>query len=125
MVKILKFHLSGLWRFSGRETSAQFWPWVAIVMILNMAVAAFVMVPMMFESIAKMDRFVREHPDQGTITTGPGTYSVQVHGYHPELMPDIGSFMLSIQLAALASVLLLAAAVVRRLHDTGKSGFLG
>lgn len=94
-------------------------------MVLNMAVAAFVMFPIMFESFAKMDRFVREHPDQGTITTGPGTYSVQGQGYHPELMPDISGFIQSVQISTLVPVLLLAAAVARRLHDTGRSGFFG
>ena len=124
-MEVLKLHLTGLLRFSGRETGAKFWPWVAVVLVFNMAVAAIVMVPLMLNTFRKMNQFVHEHPDQGTIVTGPGSYSVQVHGYHPELMPDLSGFMLAIQVSAAVSVLMLAAAVTRRLHDTDKSGLFG
>ncbi|MFM5954331.1 MAG: DUF805 domain-containing protein [Novosphingobium sp.] len=125
MLDNLKFHLQSLLVFSGREPRRVFWPWVAAVMVLNMATAMIAIVPIFVTAFTAINRFAREHPDQATVTSGPGSYSVQVHGNHPEFMPDFGGFMMVSAIAALVTVLLLAAAVARRLHDCGRSALLG
>lgn len=125
MMDNLKFHLRSLLVFSGREPRRLFWPWVAAVMVLNMATAMLAIVPIFVSFFASVSRFAREHPEQATVTSGPGSYSVQVHGNHPEFMPDFGGFMAVSAIAALVTVLLLAAAVARRLHDCNRSALLG
>ena len=72
-----------------------------------------------------MQAFAAAHPDQATVEQGPGHYSVQIHGYHPELMPDFSGFVMVEAVSVIALVALLAAAVARRLHDSGRSGWWG
>jgi uncharacterized membrane protein YhaH (DUF805 family) len=89
-----------------------------------MAAGAIIFVPMMIHAVQAMQQFAALHPDQVTVTSGPGQYSISVHGPQPEFMPanSIAAFLaVTFGLA----VLLFAAAVVRRLHDRGKSGYWG
>ena len=83
------------------------------------------MLPELSASMERMQRFAEEHPDQATIERGPGSYSITIHGHHPELMPDFGRMMGLIVVGFAVIIFLLAAAVVRRLHDRGKSGAWG
>jgi uncharacterized membrane protein YhaH (DUF805 family) len=70
-------------------------------------------------------RYAMEHPEKATIVTGPGHYSVRIEGNAPELAPLFDSLFRWISVLVVISMLLLAAAVARRLHDTGKSGLFG
>jgi len=71
-----------------------------------------------------MQQFAAQHPDQAEITSGPGQYSISVQGKHPEFVPA-GSIALYLVVTFGLAILLYAAAVVRRLHDRGKSGLWG
>jgi uncharacterized membrane protein YhaH (DUF805 family) len=115
----------GVLRFSGRDAPGQFWPYALFLVFLNAVIAVAVIVPTIFASIARMQRFAAEHPELTTVRSGPGHYSIEIRGNHPELMPDIGS--IAILLAALAALTaaLLAAAVARRLHDRDRRGWWG
>jgi uncharacterized membrane protein YhaH (DUF805 family) len=84
-----------------------------------------VMVPSMMSTFEKMQRFAIEHPDQSTVNQGPGSYSISIEGSHPELMPDFGALFGGMAMVITAMVVLLAAAVARRLHDSGRSGVWG
>jgi uncharacterized membrane protein YhaH (DUF805 family) len=112
-------------RFRGRDRPGQFWPYAGAILLLDFVATFALMVPVMVDSFAKMQRFAAEHPDQATVESGPGSYSVTIHGYHPELMPDMAGLMAGFGLIGAASVLMLAAAVARRLHDRGLSGLVG
>jgi uncharacterized membrane protein YhaH (DUF805 family) len=117
--------LGGLTRFSGRDRPRLFWPYAgAVYGVLNL-IMVFAMVPLLQDAIRRAQRFVVEHPDQVTVEQSPGHYSVQFHGFYPELMPDLRLLFVPMAIGNVLGVLLLAAAVVRRLHDRGKSGFLG
>ena len=118
-------HFKGLARFSGREGRKSFWIWAALNLGLSMVMAAAVMVPMVIDMFTRIERFADEHPELVTRTYGPGSYSVQVKGHHPELMPDFSAVMTGFGLSVSLTVALLAAAVVRRLHDTGRTGAWG
>ena len=96
MLQNFKMHIGALTRFSGRETRAMFWPWVGIVMVLNLL-----------------------------ITLATGSFSITIQSDNPESMSEISSFFAIIWIGALIAIVLLAAAVVRRLHDSGRSGLLG
>jgi uncharacterized membrane protein YhaH (DUF805 family) len=112
-------------RFRGRDRPGQFWPYLGATLILDFVAMSLLIVPAMFDSFARMQRFVAEHPDQAMVESGPGSYSVTIQGNHPELMPNMAGLASGFGLIAAATVLLLAAAVARRLHDRGLSALLG
>jgi uncharacterized membrane protein YhaH (DUF805 family) len=117
-------HFKRLFDFGGREDRASFWPYAAVAFIITMVAGMIIFVPMMSRSMHAMQKFAAQHPDQATVTSGPGQYSISVSGNHPEFMPA-GSVALFLAVTFGLAILLFAAAVVRRLHDRGKSGFWG
>jgi uncharacterized membrane protein YhaH (DUF805 family) len=117
-------HFKKLFDFRGREDRASFWPYAAVAFIITVTAAMIVFIPMMSRAFEDAQQFAAEHPDQGTISSGPGHYSISIHGNHPELMPG-GSIALFLGVTFGLALLLFAAAVVRRLRDTGKSGAWG
>lgn len=117
-------HFKRLFDFRGREDRASFWPYAAVVFIITMVAGMIIFVPMMSRTMHAMQKFAAQHPDQATVTSGPGQYSISVQGDHPEFMPA-GSLALFLAVTFGLAILLYAAAVVRRLHDRGKSGFWG
>ncbi|MGO4167187.1 DUF805 domain-containing protein [Novosphingobium sp. YAF33] len=116
---MIGYHLVRLAKFSGRETRAAFWPWAAVVVGLVLLGGVAAMTPQVLASMAKMRKFALEHPDQATITSGPGHYEISIEGHHPELMPDMGPFVLALEGTMAVLIVLIAAAAVRRLHDRG------
>ena len=111
--------------FSGRDTLSQFWIYAGTVIVLTVAAMVALMGPMMTSTMAKMQQFAAQHPDQAEVTTGPGSYSISVHGNHPELMPDFAGFATGMSVISGLALILLASAVARRLHDRGKGGYWG
>ena len=117
-------HFKRLFDFKGREDRASFWPYAAVVFLIVMVVGMIIFVPMMARSITAMQEYAAQHPDQATITSGPGTYSISVEGHHPQFWPA-ESMALYLGVTFGLAILLYAAAVTRRLRDRGKSGFWG
>lgn len=124
-IQAVGYGLANLVNFGGRTRRAKFWPYAAFVIFLSFAGMGAIMFPEMSASMERMRRFAEEHPDQATVERGPGSYSITIHGHHPELMPDFSRMMSLIVVGFVAIIFLLAAAVVRRLHDRGKSGAWG
>lgn len=112
-------------QFSGRERRESFWPYAGLVIGLSVIIMIAATLPEMLASVERMEEFVRANPDQGSISSGPGHYSVTVQGHHPELMPDMSLMMGITAVSIAAACILLAAAVCRRLHDTGRRGWWG
>src|ERR1044072_8173734 len=83
-------HFRRLFDFRGREDRASFWPYAAVAFIMIMVIGMVVFVPMMARSMAAMQQYAAQHPDQATITSGPGQYSISVKGNHSEFF-DAGS----------------------------------
>lgn len=125
MIKSLVHGLTGLLRFKGRDPRGLFWPYAGVALGLAFAGMALVMVPEMNASMERMTRYVVEHPQEGSINYSTGGVSVQVEGNHPELMPDFGKLFGGMAVVVGGIFVLLAAAVARRLHDVGRSGFWG
>ena len=124
-IRSVRHNLSNLLNFSGRENRAAFWPYVGFVLGIMFAGMVVVMVPLMAQTFTKMQQFAIAHPDQATVVSGPGSYSITIEGNHPELMPNIDGLIGGVSGICLLVICLLAAAVVRRLHDRGKSGVWG
>lgn len=92
--------------------------------VIIMAAGMTIFVPLMTHAMHEMQQFAAQHPDQAVITSGPGHYSISVHGNHPVFMPA-GSIATYLAVTFGLAILLYAAAVVRRLHDRGKTGYWG
>jgi uncharacterized membrane protein YhaH (DUF805 family) len=117
-------HFVRLFDFTGREDRASFWPYAALAFVIIMVAGMVIFVPMMSHAMTAMQQFAVQHPDQATVTSGPGQYSIFVRGNSPQFMPA-GSVALYLAVSFGLAILLYASAVTRRLHDRGKSGFWG
>ncbi|MBV1689837.1 DUF805 domain-containing protein [Novosphingobium sp. G106] len=117
--------LANLFNFSGRDRQDQFWPYAGIVIGATVASWLFYGVTMIGSAIGRMQEFAQTHPDEVTVEQGPGHYSIQVHGNHPELMPDMQPFLGLVMVGALVVVVLIASAAARRLHDSNVPGWIG
>lgn len=117
-------HFKRLLDFNGREDRTSFWPYAALAFVIIVIAGMLIFVPMMITAMQEMQQFAAQHPDQVTVTSGPGQYSIAVQGSHPELVPK-QSIMLYLTVTFGLAIVLYAAAVVRRLRDRGKSGFWG
>lgn len=121
----VRHNLARLASFSGRDTRAQFWPYaIVIFVLLNLAMVA-IIAPQIVATIHKMQQFAMQHPDQVTVVQSQTSYSMTIHGSHPELMPNFGAIFHAMIPIIAVFVALYAAAVARRLHDRGKTGLLG
>ena len=101
----LREHFSKLIDFGGREDRASFWPYAALVYGLMTVVSVAVM-------FAVMRSFM---PGANDITADVSTSTFL----------DMGMFFVGMMILTAVLILLYAAAVARRLHDAGLSGFWG
>ena len=124
LVESLRHCLTRLTTFSGRDRPRQFWPYAGLVLGAGMAVWMVGVVQAMQGTFGKMQQFARAHPDQVTVTQGPGHYSMRIHGHHPELMPDFAGLIGLMAVIVLAVAILLGAAITRRMHDSDLRGAL-
>lgn len=112
---------AGLLRFGGRDGRLRFWPYAAFVFFLSqlagMAITFAALHPLIVEMLSGIARTELE--------SGPGGDPAARLGEVPDFMPvlrDVAGFNLVI---AAATILLLAAAVARRLHDRDLSAYWG
>lgn len=119
MLRSLRHNLRNLLAFSGRDDRGLFWPWAITVFVVAMLVDCALMVPMIVDMMRRISSYAEAHPE-GLPTGGPGAAPLP-----PELMPDFAGLVAPMAVVNLLAVLLWAAAVVRRLHDTGRSGWWG
>jgi uncharacterized membrane protein YhaH (DUF805 family) len=117
----LSFNLRNLTRVSGRTRRSRFWPYAVTVIIASMLVAAAVAVPMLVDAFQKMLAYVVEHPEQATVMRTPTSVSVSIKNPPLELIPNLRIVLRAVGLAILAIVVLLGAAISRRLHDADSS----
>jgi uncharacterized membrane protein YhaH (DUF805 family) len=116
----IRHNLANLFRFSGRESRALFWPYAIGIFLLSVAAYILLFVPVMIDMMSRAVAYAQAHPE-GLPKGAPGQPPV----LPPELMPDFSRMMIPSALVGVVAILLLAAAVVRRLHDRGKSGWWG
>ncbi|MFN7111090.1 MAG: DUF805 domain-containing protein [Brevundimonas sp.] len=109
--------------FKGRDRRSQFWPYALTVVGLSFVGLWLGMIPTMTAVFEQASAAAATNPEAATVVSGPGHYSVEIHD--PAFMPDMGPFFLVLRIGVAAVVILLAAAVTRRLHDTGRAGYWG
>jgi uncharacterized membrane protein YhaH (DUF805 family) len=114
MLGALKYALSNLLNFEGRDARQTFWYYVLLLYIATMVVTFLVAIPAYARMIAGMMKTVSLNPDDPTAINGVMASSMS------ELM--ISMLWLSFG-SAIVTALLLAASLVRRLHDSDLSGW--
>jgi uncharacterized membrane protein YhaH (DUF805 family) len=113
-------------RFSGRDSRGQFWPYAGVVFALVFFGFGIAMSLVMNEMFAGMQAFAAEHPEAATVHASPGSYSISIDASHPDAPElNLGPFFATLASMVLACVGLLAAAVSRRLHDSGRRAYWG
>jgi len=120
-----------LLQFSGRDTRGEFWPYAGVVIAVVMVLGAMAGGVVMTRIIADIDPHLIESqtgaPVAPVVSVAP-TEMVRaevVERATPPAMPDFKPFFLIQALNVILIIGLLAAAVSRRLHDTGRSAFWG
>ncbi len=109
--------------FKGRDQRAQFWPYALTVIGLSFVGLWLGMMPTMAAVFQQASEVAATNPEAATVVGGPGYYSVEIHD--PTVMPDMGPFFMILGVGVAAAVILLSAAVTRRLHDTGRAACWG
>jgi uncharacterized membrane protein YhaH (DUF805 family) len=115
-------HCAGnLARFSGRDTPGQFWPWAILIFVLGTIAAMFVMVPAILRSMLAMFQMLdaRRHP------AGEPVPPEVLEAFMAQYGAELGALWLPMAAINFGSALLLAGAVVRRLHDRDRTGLWG
>lgn len=118
MFRSIGYNLARLATFSGRESRGLFWPYAITVFVLGMIAGVLLFVPVMMDMMRRIAAYLQAHPE-GLPKPAPGQPPV----LPPELMPDMGAMMVPMAIVALVTLLLYAAAAVRRLHDRDRSGW--
>lgn len=112
---------AGLLRFGGRDGRLRFWPYAVFVFALAQIASMASIMPL----FTRIMRHALEHPERTRVESGPGHFSVEILGSAPELAPIIEYAMGISGIVTAVAILLLSAAVARRLHDCDRSGYWG
>ena len=104
---------------SGRETRIQFWPYAGLVYGLATLVGMMLMVMPLTEVFVKVVQQIGESANRGGNAQPEFVKSPEM------LAPDFSSLFWPMVLINLVTVLLLAAAVARRLHDRNRTALWG
>jgi uncharacterized membrane protein YhaH (DUF805 family) len=111
MLDALKYHVRHLADFTGRDSRQTFWYWFLFLFIINIAAGIAMSLPMMATGIAAAFEGARSGDPQAV----QAAVITQMAGYMRPLM--MGAVVLGV-----VNLVLMAAPLVRRLHDSGKSG---
>ena len=109
-------------QFSGRDTPGQFWPWTIFVFILSTVAAFVVMLPPMLNAMLRMFQALDA---AGPQPPGEPIPPQLMDAFIADYAAEIGALALPLAAINLMTVLLLAAGVVRRLHDCDRTGAWG
>lgn len=111
---------ANIFRFSGRDTRAQFWPYAIFLYFAATVVTWLVMMPEMMRMMQNIFRAAAEQPARNREPTPE-----EIEALVGQIMPNFEFIMIASMVVQLAAILLLAAAVVRRLHDRDRVGYWG
>jgi uncharacterized membrane protein YhaH (DUF805 family) len=118
-------HFRKLASFKGREDRASFWPYAAVVFVIVMVAPSVMFIPTMVRSIRAMQEPPVQPPDPASVEAAFDGYPMPVHDPASDMMPSPGFIAAHLGVMIGLAVVLGAAAIVRRLHDRGRSGAWG
>lgn len=111
--------------FKGRDTRAQFWPYALTVAFVGFVGILMVMIPEAIRMVSAMQAVAIADPESVTVVTSPTSYEMRVDAEAMDFVPNSSLIFGLIGLVIATVVVLSGAAVCRRLHDRGLSGFWG
>lgn len=118
-------HFRKLASFKGREDRASFWPYAALVLGIVMVAGALIALPLMAESRRAASAAAATGPLDVPDGIDLNEFSMPPPAAVPGSMPSAAFLAAFLGVTFGLAILLYAAAVVRRLHDRGKSGAWG
>lgn len=130
VIALARRGFSNLVTFRGRDTRRQFWCFALPVIGVGIFLFVMIAIPTMFgeilSSVSQAQEMARAHPQDWVVTRSPGSVHYNYVGDDPavmaSMMPDFQPLLTATMLIGFVVVVLLAAAVTRRLHDRGHSG---
>ena len=114
-------NLGSLLRFRGRDPPVLFWPYAISVILLSQIVWISVFLIRFAELRRRLQEVAVRQPEQVAVSAGPGQATVRIEGHDSQVAAVMISYVEALAWLAAAVDALLAAAMVRRLHDTGRS----
>ena len=113
-MNLLGRHLTGLFDFRGRENRQPFWLWILIVYVVQFVVMMIAMVPLMMSWIDQMTPAMQGDPHK---------FDNDPQAVFQLMMPMMQNMIMVMLVIAVLFLALTVAAVVRRLHDSDRSGW--
>jgi uncharacterized membrane protein YhaH (DUF805 family) len=113
-MNLLIRHLTGVVDFQGRENRQPFWLWILIAYIVQFVVMAIAMIPLMTSWFDQMMPMMQGDPHR---------FDKDPQAVFQLMMPMMQNMIMLTIVSALLFFILTAAAVVRRLHDSNRSGW--
>lgn len=111
-------HINGLFDFSGRENRQPFWLWVLITYAIQTVVSMVGTIPIVIIMMQKIEPLSQTDP--AYLDAHP---EIAQKLFLDAFVPMIQLIMIMAVVSVLIFVVFLAAATVRRLHDTNRSGW--
>lgn len=117
-MRLFADHIKGLVDFAGRENREPFWLWVLICYVFQGILWVVISIPLTSELSMQMQQLAGGDPHR--FDDHP---EILFHQMQSMMMPMMRAMMTVFVVLAIISLCLLAAAIVRRLHDTARSGW--
>jgi uncharacterized membrane protein YhaH (DUF805 family) len=114
MLGAVKYQLSNLTNFHGRDARQTFWYWVLAVYIAIFALSLVITVPTMIAAMGEAFQTAMRNPEHPEIVQA---------AMNERMSGMLGTTMWLSLATSAATLLLLAASTVRRLHDSALSGW--
>ena len=114
MIEAVKYNLANLANFDGRDPRSTFWWYVLFLIVVYFVAGMLISIPVMVTTVGSTVDAIQSGADPDAMQAAIGDEMV-------DMMKD--QMWLSVILG-LAMALLLAASFVRRLHDSGKPGWI-
>lgn len=112
MLDLIKYNLSNITNFSGRDARPTFWWYVLFLVVLQFIIGMVATLPLIISTMGSAFEAAQ---------TGVGTTQMEAQ-MMIEMADSIGTSMWISVITTVATALLLLASFVRRLHDAGFSG---
>lgn len=122
VIAAIKKGVLGIANFSGRSSRTDFWIYAIFVFLLAFGAWSTVMSMEMARTFDGVQQYAAANPGKVTISAGPNGVSYSIKDGAPGVGPDFTYLLESMSVIALVSIALLAAAAVRRLHDSERTG---
>ena len=113
-MNLLTRHLTGLIDFRGRENRQPFWLWILIVYIAQFVIMMIAMIPIMMSWFSQMTSAMQGDPHR---------FDKDPQAMFQMMVPMMQSMMTMSIILGVFFLAMTAAAVVRRLHDSNRSGW--